>query len=138
MNTTTYNRSKCQKFLIVYHLIFVTRYRLKLSHKSLKSVKELIRECCETHGWKITALEFDNDKPDHWRLLVSASPDIAPLLIAKTIKQYVSYSVWNTKPIQEIQNLYRTRHQVFSEGSFICTIGCASKDTIEEYIRNQG
>ena len=136
-----YNSSKHQKFLIIYHIILVTRYRKKLSVKLRTKVKELIEECCKIHDFEIVAFEIDSEKPDHYHLMLNVKPDIAPIQISKWIKQYVSYNIWRTGDEEieaELNKLYWKRHQFFSEGTFICTIGNASCDTIQYYIEKQG
>lgn len=87
------------------------------------------------------ALEFDKDKPDHYHILVEGRPDLAPLDIAIGIKRYVTYHVFHSKDRHirsQAEYIFYKCGRIFSEGTFICTCGDASTETIKNYIDSQG
>ena len=102
----------------------------------------LMQEYCQRKDLEVVQLEIDKDKPDHWHLMVHSKPNITPMSIATGIKQYASYNLWNDAKFSflrvELNKIYWSRHEFFSQGTFISTIGNASADTLEAYIRRQG
>ena len=84
------------------------------------------------------ALEYDKDKSDHYHILVERRPDIAPLDIATGIKRYHVFHSKDRHIRSQAEYIFYKRGRIFSEGTFICTCGDASTETIQNYIDSQG
>lgn len=123
------------KFLLLYHIVIVCKFRKKLINSAISSlIKECLKEITIKNNFTILEAETDND---HLHILISAGTKYAPGKIVKIIKQTT------TRKILLCHREYLKKHiygkNVFwSRGYFICSIGNASKDTILKYIREQG
>jgi putative transposase len=134
-----YNTSNHSKFLLMYHLILVCKYRHKLMITFGDKVKDLVVKYCYKKNIVIETMEIDTTKPDHIHLLLNAPPELAPKDIAVGIKQAVSYYLWKDKKDAQILSRYFwSEHTFFSDGYFICSCGNASASTIQNYIDSQG
>src|SRR6266481_5846654 len=72
------------KFLILYHLIFVCKYRKKLLISSGNEVKQLFEEIAARSDYSFETLEVDQD---HIHCLVKSEPRISPLAMVRKLKQ---------------------------------------------------
>lgn len=123
------------KTLLIAHLIFVTKFRHKLYRQNVwDSIKELIHEMAERMHVVIMVMESDID---HIHLLIRYDPTLSIYSIASRLKQFTTYHLWQKCPDYLI-NFYWEERTLWNEGYFACSVGNASKETIEEYIRNQG
>ena len=130
-----YRKARHNKTLLMAHLIFVTKYRKKLSAKGIwETIKRLIFEkCC---GLDIHVAEIECDI-DHIHLLIEYDPTLSISRIVALLKQYSTYHIWRSYA-GYLRKLYWKERTLWSDGYFACSIGNASKETIEKYIRNQG
>jgi len=124
------------KFLIMVHLIFVCKYRKKLLVKLGEQIKLLMFDIAKENDFKIIEIQVDQN---HIHLLVSYNPTQSVLDIVRFLKQISTYRIWR----QQNNYLYLQKHfwkeQTFwSDGSFACSIGNVSRDTIEKYIQSKG
>jgi len=76
----------------------------------------------------LVAVETDRN---HIHLMLDLPPDIKVSDVIMLLKQHSTYEVKNL-------NSYLTKGKLWSSGSFICTTGDASAETIKRYINNQG
>ena len=87
-------KSHC-KFLIVYHLIFVVKYRKPLLVRYGMPVKTYFQDRAAQSDFSIKELEVDRD---HVHLLVSSPPPLAPAQIVRWLKQESSRRLWRHYP----------------------------------------
>jgi putative transposase len=71
------------KFLLIYHIIFVVKYRKKLLKKYGDEIKQLIFEISKKSDFDIQEMEVDKD---HLHLMVTSVPKISPLQIVRKLK----------------------------------------------------
>jgi putative transposase len=69
------------KFLLMYHFIFVLKYRKKIIDRF--PIKDILQKISDDSDFNILKMETDKD---HIHLLVQTEPKISPLRIVKTLK----------------------------------------------------
>ena len=87
MNYFTKNHSK---FLLMYHIIFVVKYRQNIIDFFKEDIKEIFIEISKKYNFEI--LEIETDK-DHIHLLIQVDPKISPLQIVRILKQISTYKL---------------------------------------------
>lgn len=127
---TRWKVSNTSVFNINYHLIWTTKYRLKLLTEGVDvRLKELLLEKAEKLNIEIKSLEV---MPDHVHVFISCKPNLAPHFIVQQLKGYSSRVI--RKEFAET----RTRTPSLWTRSYYCeSAGSISEDTIKKYIENQ-
>lgn len=135
-----YRTSKHQKYLLIYHIVFVSKYRKKIfSEEFTKELESLIVDKLGSDQVLIEAMEVDITKNDHIHLLLNTPIDINIFEYLKNLKSYLNRKVYSIEHLKEhLRKYYWRENLLFSEGMFICTIGNASLSTIQNYIESQG
>lgn len=136
-----YRTSKHQKYLLIYHIVFVSKYRKKIfSEEFTKELESLIVDKLGSDQVLIEAMEVDITKNDHIHLLLNTPIDINIFEYLKNLKSYLNRKVYSIEHLKEhLRKYYWKENLLFSEGMFICTIGRnASLSTIQNYIKSQG
>lgn len=129
-----YDRKNHSKFLLMYHIIFVYKYRKKALLGIENDLKNIIFDIASTSNFKVIEMECDKD---HIHLLVKSEPNISILSIIRKLKQGTTYQMWQLHEVY-LKNYYWKERTLWSDGYFCSTIGNISKDITIEYIRNQG
>jgi len=132
-----YDTNRHAKYRLRYHIIFVTKYRHNCLFKSIQLVIGEAFLKAQTKDFSIELCEFDDTKPNHVHLLISATPNVSPSYIVSRLKQYSTYKVWLALP-DIMSKFYWKKHYLWTRGYFVCSVGEASEDTIRHYIENQG
>jgi putative transposase len=124
------------KYRLMVHLIFVVKYRKRLfvTENVVDDLKQSLHDISEAKGWKI--LEMETDK-DHIHILLDYKVTDCVSDIVKILKMVSTNMIWKNYPRMMKRNFWR-EHTLWSDGYFACSIGEASKETIEQYIQNQG
>lgn len=132
-----YQTSKHCKYLLLYHIVLVTKYRHSILVKLGELVKSLIKDLECKYSFTIETMEVDID---HVHLLISTSPDINLKYLVIQIKREITIRVYQISKdmTKYLRKYYWYKNKIFSEGYFICSIGDASEDTIRRYIESQG
>jgi putative transposase len=86
-----YQSKNHAKFLILYHLIFVCKYRQKLLVSNGNEVKQLFEEIAARSAFSFETLKVDQD---HIHCEVSSEPRISPLAIVRRLKQESTIQLW--------------------------------------------
>lgn len=115
------------------HLIFVVKYRKSLLIKYGNQVKNTIT-AISGKKWRLEKVEVDKN---HIHLLVEYDPQISITNIVRAIKSQTTYDLWQTHSA-ELSKEFWKKHTFWSPSYFACSIGNASKETVERYIREQG
>ena len=136
MNDGKYRRGYHNKYRLMVHLIFVVKYRKRLfvTENVVDDLKQSLHDISEAKGWKI--LEMETDK-DHIHILLDYKVTDCVSDIVKILKMVSTNTIWKNYPRMMKRNFWR-EHTLWSDGYFACSIGEASKETIEQYIQNQG
>ena len=94
----------------------------------------MLFEIAEMSDFCIEVMESDKD---HIHMMISSVPKISPLSIVRKLKQESTIRIW--KEYSGILYKFYWKEQTFwTDGYFVATTGCASQETIEQYIQNQG
>lgn len=133
MDYTSKNHSK---YLLMVHLIFVTKYRKQLLVKYDDEIKTILNDVSKEKKFKIVTMEVDKD---HIHLLVSYNPMLSVVEIVRHLKQISTYRIWrqNDNHLHLSKQFWKEK-TFWSNGYFACSIGNISKETIEKYIQYQG
>ena len=129
MEYITKNHSK---FLLLYHFIFVVKYRKQIVDRY--PIKDIFRQVEEGQNFKILKMETDKD---HIHMLVETEPKISPLQIVKRLKQLSTVWLWKGYK-EDLKKEFWKERTFWSDGYFVCSVGKASERTIRRYIDAQG
>jgi len=129
-----YERKNHSKFLLLYHVIFVCKYRRNVLIGIEKELKESLTTIATKSNFEIVEMETDKD---HIHLLIKSEPKYSILSIVRRLKQESTYQLWEQKELH-LKQYYWGERTLWSDGYFCSTIGNVSKETVLEYIRNQG
>ncbi|EFH85950.1 IS200/IS605 family transposase [Ktedonobacter racemifer] len=122
------------KFLMLYHFIFVCKYRKSLLTRYGDETKRIFEVIAKQSDFSFEAMEVDQD---HIHCLVKSELRIAPLAIVRRLKQESTLQLWRAHEGELRRHFWKER-TFWSDGYFCCTIGNASQDTIRQYIESQG
>jgi len=127
-----YRRSAHAVFDLKYHLVWITKYRLKvLRGRVAERARDLIRQSCEAREVVIIRGAVS---PDHIHMLVSAPSHLAPAKMVQFIKGRSSRRLQEEFP--ELRKRYWGQH-MWARGYFCATVGAVDEATIQAYIENQ-
>ena len=114
---------------IAYHFVWCPKYRKQmLTGEIAQFVESEIRRLCEENGWKIGAL---NVQEDHVHLFLSALPSTAPSLIANTLKGITARQVFKRFPEAKKQ---LWGGSFWSRSYYVGTVGEMSEASVTKYI----
>jgi putative transposase len=130
---TCYQRTNRTKYLIVYHFIFVVKYRKPLLNQYGQEMKNIFRRIAMSSDFTIKELEVEGD---HIHVLVTSLPRISPAQIVRRLKAESTKHIWQNHP--ELKQDFWKERTFWSDGYFCTSIGNASIETIRQYIANQG
>ena len=127
------------KNLILYHLIFVCKYRRKCFSNIdfAESLKLQFFEIAKKYDFEIDTIDLDYSKPDHIHILVRSVPKLSPLQIVRVLKQKTNYWAWQ-KYETYLKQFYWRAHHLWTRGYFCSTVGNVSADTVHKYLERQG
>jgi putative transposase len=113
----------------------VCKYRKKLLINDIdKNIKNIIKKIEANSDFSIIEMETDID---HIHLMIQYIPRLSISSIVNRIKSITTKKIW------ELHKEYLKKHfwkekTFWTDGYFVCSIGEASPETIQNYIRNQG
>ena len=129
-----YETRNHSKFLLMYHVIFVCKYRKTILDPISEELKQIIYDISKESDFEI--LEMETDK-DHIHFLVKSEPKVSVLAIVRRLKQESTIRLWKTQK-EYLRKYYWNENTLWSDGYFAFTIGNVCKEAAEYYIRNQG
>jgi len=117
---------------INYHFVWSTKYRRQVLFPPIdETLKGAITALCMEHGYELLVLEV---MPDHVHVFVSASPKIAPAVIAKVLKGSTARTLFAKYP--ELRKKLWGGH-LWNPSYYVGTAGQVSSDIIRRYIESQ-
>lgn len=122
------------KTLLLYHLVFPTKYRKKVF---TKEVEETLKEICLgiSERYEIEFVEIGNDL-DHIHFLVQSVPTMTVSQIVTMLKSITAKGIF--KKHKKVKKIL-WGGSLWTSGYYANTVGqYASKDAIVKYIQNQG
>lgn len=123
------------KTVLLYHLVFPAKYRRKVFNKI---VSEKLKEICKgiEVGYEIRFVEIGMEE-DHVHFLVQSVPTMSVTKIVTIIKSITARQIFANFP--EIKKNILWGGSLWTSGYYANTVGLyASKETITQYIKNQG
>lgn len=132
MEYRTLNHSK---FLLLFHTIFVVKYRKKLLVKLGDEVKSIIMDIAAESDFTIETMEVD---ADHIHMLINSVPKLSPLSIVKRLKSMSTHRIIWINNSAYLSKHFWKEHTFWSDGYFVASIGNASQETVRQYIESQG
>lgn len=130
-----YRRTRHSKHLMMAHIVLVVKYRKPLLRQYGAFVKGVIHKISKQNGWHILEIEVDTD---HLHFLIQYPPSITISDIVRRLKQVTTHYLWLHFGEDLKTWFWNSKHIFWSNGYFIASIGNASKEVIQQYIRNQG
>jgi len=130
-----YQTTNRAKHNLKIHLILVCKYRKKLLMNGIETdVKNIIKDIENNSDFDIIEMETDKD---HIHLMIQYIPRISVSAIVNRIKSATTKRIWNLH--QDYLQKHFWREKTFwTDGYFVCSVGEASPETIQNYIKNQG
>lgn len=88
-----YDSKNHSKFLLMYHFIFVCKYRKKILEPISDELKQIIYDISKESDFEIIEMETDKD---HIHLLIKSEPKYSALAIVRRLKQETTIRLWKT------------------------------------------
>ena len=121
------------KHRLLFHIVFLPKYRKRMLEGSVKArLERLIEQCCEVNDW---SLEEMNVQADHVHLLLQLPPTMCVCDAVKRIKGGSS-RVLRSEFGEELEEFLWGRN-FWSAGYFAESVGRLSESAIRDYVRDQ-
>ena len=120
-----------------YHIIFSTKYRRKCLNNIHDDVINVMKQAenCEKAKFHIEIMELDKD---HIHFLIKIDPSECISNVVHYLKQFSTYYLWKTHYDHLHKFYWSGKHELWTRGYFVSTIGNVSENTLKAYIENQG
>ena len=129
-----YETRNHSKFLLMYHVIFVCKYRKVILEPISEELKQIRIDISKESNFEI--LEMETDK-DHIHFLIKSQPKVSVVAIVRKLKQETTNRLWKSQG-KYLKRFYWGEKTLRSDGYFASKIGDVSKEAAAMYIRNQG
>ena len=133
----TYRTVNHSKHLLLYHIIFSTKYRKNIfveNDEFITNLKSVVVECVSKTSATVEAIEVDTN---HLHMMVRLTSVHSISRLVHCIKQFTTYYMWKRHSLW-LSRFYWNKHYLWTRGYFSSTIGNVSDTTLEMYIKNQG
>ncbi len=132
MNKVTFWHGAHTTHRLLYHIVFIPKYRRKVLHGELvQRLHELFYECCKANRWYIHEMTI---MPDHLHMLLQLQPRISVPKAVQYLKGGSSKVI--RKEFPELEE-FLWGDSLWADGYFAETVGRASEETMKTYIRMQ-
>ncbi len=127
-----YKKSRHQKYVANYHIVFVTRGRCKILFKEVRELlKQFIEETTKMNSnWEVYACEV---MPEHIHMFVSLDHLTVPAQFVGIVRNIITHRIQDLFPIIE-KALGR---ELFSRSFYSGTIGNVTGISLLSYINRQ-
>ena len=130
-----YHPQTRRKYLLLYHVIFVVKYRRKtLSPTITDTLKGSLLKIVSNSEFCIPEMDVDQD---HLHLMIDSSPALSISQIVRRIKQQTTPGLWSLHGSYSDRQFWLEK-TFWSDGYFASSIGNASIETVRNYIQKQG
>lgn len=120
-------------FRIMYHFVWIPKYRRKVFGEPYRAVlKNIIEQIGYDYNIEIVEIESPSD---HIHMVVRSEPKISPSDIMQIIKNISARHFFRLHP--EIKKKYFWGGKLWTQSYFVETIGNANEETIRKYVQNQ-
>jgi putative transposase len=117
-----------------YHIVFVTKYRIKFLDKIEYSLNSAFDYASSKLSIKIIIKKQDKN---HVHLLIYAHPNLSISYIVKMLKQITTYQLWINERKFLSTIYWHKKKLLWAKGYFASTIGHVIEKDIKKYIENQ-
>jgi len=126
-------RNSHHVFRIIYHFVWIPKYRHKVFHEPYRSaLKGIIEKIGYDYNIEIVELEVP---VDHIHMVVRSKPKVSPSNIMQIVKSISAREFFRLYP--EIKKQYFWGGKLWTQSFFVETIGNASEEVIRKYVQNQ-
>ena len=127
------SRNSHHVFRIMYHFVWIPKYRHKVFHEPCRSrLKDIIQKIGYDYNIEIIELEIP---VDHIHMVVKSEPKQCPSKIMQVIKSLSARNFFKLYP--SIKKKYFWGGKLWTQSFFVETIGNANEQVIRKYVRNQ-
>lgn len=127
------SRNSHHVFRIMYHFVWIPKYRHKLFVEPCRSMlKDIICKIGYDYNIEIVGLEIPED---HLHMVVKSEPKTSPSDIMQIIKSISARNFFRLYP--EIKKKYFWGGKLWTQSFFVETIGNANEEVIRKYVREQ-
>ena len=127
------SRNSHHVFRIMYHFVWIPKYRHKIFHEPYRSsLKKIIYKIGYDYNIDIVELEIP---VDHINMVVKSEPKLCPSRIMQTIKSISARNFFKLYP--QIKRKYFWGGRLWTSSFFVETIGNANEEVIRKYVKNQ-
>jgi putative transposase len=130
-----YNRESHRVYSLIYHLIFVVKYRQNVFVDDIgiiNELKEKFKDICDSNDVELIEIECGID---HVYILISAKPTLDITKFINSIKGHSSRYL--RKKFKDFLKDKLWGDHFWSPSYFIATTGNVSIDTLKKYIEDQ-
>jgi putative transposase len=122
-------------FRIMYHFVWITKYRHKIFVKPQKeTLKQIINKIGYDYNINIVELEIPLD---HIHMVIKSEPRLYPSRIMQVVKSLSAREFFKIYP--QIKKKYFWGGNLWTSGFYANTVGqYGNRDVIAKYVKNQG
>ena len=126
-------RNSHHVFRIMYHFVWIPKYRHKVFHEPYRSdLKRIIWKIGYDYNIDIVELEIP---VDHIHMIVRSEPKVCPSGIMQIIKSISARAFFRLHP--DIKKRFFWGGKLWTQSYFVETIGNANEEVIRKYVQNQ-
>ena len=131
--TMELRRNSHHVFRIMYHFVWIPKYRHKIFIEPYReSLKLIIKKIGYDYNIEIVELEMPSD---HVHMVVKSEPKVSPSDIMQIIKSISARSFFKLYP--QIKRKYFWGGKLWTQSFFVETVGNTNDKIIREYVQNQ-
>ena len=120
-------------FRIMYHFVWIPKYRHKIFEEPYRGVmKSIIEKIGYDYNIDIVELELPID---HIHMVIRSEPKVSPSKIMQIIKSISAREFFRIYP--KIKKRYFWGGKLWTQSYFVETIGNANDEVIRQYVQNQ-
>ena len=120
-------------FRIMYHFVWIPKYRRKVFTEPYRTVlKNIIEKIGYDYNIEIVELEIP---VDHIHMVVRSEPKVSPSDIMQIIKSISAQQFFKIYP--DIKKKYFWGGKLWTQSYFVETIGNTNEEVIRAYVKNQ-
>jgi putative transposase len=126
-------RNKHHVFRIMYHFVWIPKYRKKVFKEPYRSMlKEIISKICYDYNFELTEIEIPED---HIHAVIRCAPRVSPSDIMQVIKSISAREFFKMFP--EIKRRYFWGGKLWTQSYFVETVGNTNDKLIRAYVKSQ-
>ena len=131
--TMELRRNSHHVFRIMYHFVWIPKYRHKIFIEPYReSLKLIIKKIGYDYNIEIVELEMPSD---HVHMVVKSEPKVSPSDIMQIIKSISARRFFKLYP--QIKRKYFWGGKLWTQSFFVETVGNTNDKIIREYVQNQ-